>query len=987
MSETVNTNSGKDYSLTKPSLFFLVLLAAFVLIFGVACLVGYNSYGNAVHSTIRQNETRAELLGKIVLEHHRAALGIVQSYASRPLLVNSVRKKDFEGALLHLTNLSKENPEVATSWISNPDSTAWANFPVDTNGYGKDLSHRDWYKGVSKEWKPYVSDIYKLITQQKGLAVSLCVPIHDEKEKVIGILGASLATGFYHDLVRHISFDMDAAITLVDREGHIIFSDSYPDDKEVRPYPLFGAVKGAMRKASSTIEVRDTSDHSRVKYVSLAPVEEIGWSVIIEKPRSSVFYSAFGDIIQIGVISFLTFVVAVFLIVYLRRRRRLLDAVQEEKDRLSALINSIQDEVWFADAHKKFTMVNPLALQEFSLENGLMTDIEELAGSLEVYRPDGTIRPVDEAPPLRALQGEAVRSQEEIIRTPGSGQLRYREVSAFPVRQPGGSIIGSVSIVRDITQRKQTELALQASEERWATTLASIGDAVIATDTSGNIMFMNVVAEALTGWTLDEAAAKPVTTVFHIINENTRKEVDNPVAKVLRDGMIVGLANHTLLVKKDGMEVPIDDSGAPIRDKEGKTAGVVLVFRDITERKRAEEVLNNAYEALKRETNERQRTEETLRQAQKMDALGTLSGGIAHDFNNILAAIIGFSELLASHVIKGSRDERHLGRIMEASLRGRELVRQMLTFSRKTEQEKKPLRLSSIVAETARLIRSTTPTTIDIKVNTQTESGMILGDPTQIQQVLLNLCMNAVYAMRDKGGVLDIELSDFSVSSSSGNPQGIDPGQYMKLAVRDIGTGMSPDIMDKIFDPFFTTKKLGEGTGLGLSVVHGIIRQSDGYITVESEPGKGSTFIVYFPKISGVVEAEHHQESIIPTGTERVLFVDDEELLVEMGEEILAELGYEVTSLTSSKEALSLLKEDPSRFDLVITDQTMPDMTGIELAQEILIIRPDMPIVMCTGFSHIVDADKAKSAGIKAFAMKPLTKREIARTVRQVLDT
>ncbi len=382
----------------------------------------------------------------------------------------------------------------------------------------------------------------------------------------------------------------------------------------------------------------------------------------------------------------------------------------------------------------------------------------------------------------------------------------------------------------------------------------------------------------------------------------------------------------------------------------------------------------------------RREIQEQLRQAQKMEALGTMSGGIAHDFNNMLAAIVGFTELVAGHVEKGSRDERHLARIMEASIRGRDLVKQMLTFSRKTGQEKKPLRVSGIVKETVKLIRATTPSTIGIRVDAASESALILGDPTQIQQVLMNLCTNAIYAMREKGGSLDIHLSDHTVSPSNGDPHGIAPGRYVKLAVRDTGTGIAPDIMDKIFDPFFTTKKPGEGSGLGLSVVHGIVKQHDGSITVISEPGEGSTFTVYLPKITGTPETDSVTDDEIPTGSERILFVDDEEVLVEMGEDILAELGYDVTSRTNGREALALLKSDPSRFDLVITDQTMPQMTGIELAKEVLALRTDIPIIMCTGFSYVVDADKAKAAGIRAFAMKPLTKREIARAVRKVLD-
>jgi signal transduction histidine kinase len=380
---------------------------------------------------------------------------------------------------------------------------------------------------------------------------------------------------------------------------------------------------------------------------------------------------------------------------------------------------------------------------------------------------------------------------------------------------------------------------------------------------------------------------------------------------------------------------------------------------------------------------ERKRLERQLRQAQKLEALGTLSGGIAHDFNNILAAIIGFTELIRDHSLKDSRQQRHAARVLQAAMRGRALVKQMLTFSRRTEEEKKPVQLSSIVKETFAFLRQSIPSTISIRVNVNSENGLIIADPVQVQQVIMNLATNAAHAMRAKGGVLDVELSDFSGSPSGEDPQ---EGPYMKLVVHDTGMGMGPDVVDRIFDPFFTTKGVGEGTGLGLSVVLGIVKQAHGHITVDSEQGKGSTFTVYFPKATKETEAEPETEDELPTGSEQILFVDDEEALVEMGEDLLAELGYEVVCRMNSREALALVKDDPSRFDLVVTDQTMPEMTGLELASEILVIRPDMPIIMCTGYSQLVDADKARAAGIRAFVMKPLTKREIAGTIRKVID-
>ena len=349
--------------------------------------------------------------------------------------------------------------------------------------------------------------------------------------------------------------------------------------------------------------------------------------------------------------------------------------------------------------------------------------------------------------------------------------------------------------------------------------------------------------------------------------------------------------------------------------------------------------------------------------------------------------MIGFAELTRDKLREGSRERHYLDSVFKAGLRGRTLIKQMLTFSRKTEQDKKPLRLSTIVEETMKLLRASIPTTISIRLDIRSKWGLVFADPTQMEQVLMNLCTNAAHAMQEKGGTLHVGLSEVSISESDKNPHGITPGPYLRLLVRDTGTGIAPDIIDRIFDPFFTTKKQEEGTGLGLSVVHGIVTQHDGYVTVESEPGTGSAFTVYLPKLteegsSDAVDPDRH----IPTGSERILFVDDEAALAEMAREILGGLGYHVTVKTSSAEAIALLRSDPTKFDLVITDQTMPEMTGVELAKESLAIRPDMPIIMCTGHSQLVDADKARMAGIKAFAMKPLTKREIARTIRKVLD-
>lgn len=531
-------------------------------------------------------------------------------------------------------------------------------------------------------------------------------------------------------------------------------------------------------------------------------------------------------------------------------------------------------------------------------------------------------------------------------------------------------------------------------------------------DSSGTIMEVNLAGARLLGIDRSGLVGRRIGPFLH---KESRRAFDECLGSVY-EGSATGTCELTLLTEGDlpghvQIEVAPVDSGGAVR-----RCRVAMI--DITGRRRVEVALHEqqrelevknrqllkiqdelelrvrertaelqrAYDQLKTEVGEREQAETQLRQAQKMEALGTLTGGIAHDFNNILAAVIGFTELLKDRALKGSREEHYHQRVFEAGLRGRELIRQMLAFSRKTELDKKPIRLGSVVKETIRFLRASIPTTVRVQTDIRSESALVFADPTQMQQVLMNLCTNAAHAMQKTGGVLHVELSDFNASEFDEAPLPVKPGPYVRLTVSDTGTGISSDIIGKIFDPFFTTKAAGEGTGLGLSVVLGIVRQHDGHITVTSEPGNGSVFNVYLPKLAERLLIDTSSREHIPAGSERVLLIDDEETLAEMGQEMLEELGYRVTTRTSSTEALALIRSDPSKFDLVITDQTMPDVTGVDLAREIIAVDAQMPIIMCTGFSHVVDSETAKQAGIRAFAMKPLTKGEIARVVRKVLD-
>jgi signal transduction histidine kinase len=410
-----------------------------------------------------------------------------------------------------------------------------------------------------------------------------------------------------------------------------------------------------------------------------------------------------------------------------------------------------------------------------------------------------------------------------------------------------------------------------------------------------------------------------------------------------------------------------------IRDHEGKLVGIHGVSRDITERKRAEE--------------EKKGLEAQLAQAQKLESIGTLAGGIAHDFNNILSAIIGYTELAMDDVSDPKKARSNLKEVLKAGDRAKNLVHQILAFSRQTETKHSPLALQTIIKETIKMMRSVIPATIEIRQNF-IDSGIVMSDATQIHQIMMNLCTNAVHAMDKTGGVLEVSLKRVSVNGDAEiHNLDLSPGSYLRLSVSDNGQGMTPEVMARIFDPYFTTKEVGRGTGLGLSVVHGIVKSHGGVITCKSTPGEGTIFDVYLPEIdTGKEKLEPLEKESLPTGTERILFVDDEPVLIDLTKKRLENLGYTVITRTSSIEALELFRNNPDKFDLVITDMTMPAMTGDKLTQKMMEIRQDIPIILCTGYSELISEEKAKKIGVKEFIMKPIVIEELAKTIRDVLN-
>jgi len=912
--------------------------------------------------------------------------------------------------------------------------------------------------------------------------------------------------------------------------------------------------------------------------------------------------------------------------------RQLLEEVQREKDRLSALIDSIAEEVWFADTEKKFTLANPSALRTFGIDVGDDIDIEQFAAGLQVFRPDGSPRPIEESPSLRALRGEAVKNLEEIVRNPVTGELRHREVHANPVRDAHGEIIGSVAVVRDITDRKLAEEAVRESRAKLEAALSSMTDAVFISDNCSHFIEINDAFAAFHRFgnkaeCLDQLADYPeILEVYTPEGELASLDMW-AVPRALR-GETVANAEYSLRRKDTGETWVGSYSFSPIRDKQGLIVGSVVVARDVTELKRKEEALrqsevqyhtlfetliegfctiemifnadgkpvdyrflevNPAFETLtglhgvqgrtmrelvpenedywyamygkvaltgepvrfESETKalggyfdvcayriggpenhnvailfnnitERKRAEEALVlseqrrslaleaaqagtwewdlesneniwsnevwllygldpyscipsyatwlkivhpddqakvecaiheavahgldftaewrvifrdgserwlmargrplknsrnqvvrylgtvmdvterkhaedenktlqaqliHAQKMEAIGTLAGGIAHDFNNILGAVIGYAEMARDDSPADSRIAHDLDRVLEAGGRATNLVKQILAFSRDASAERIPLEPVHLVKEAIKLLRPALPSTIIIKQQLDNGTSSILADPTQIHQIVMNLCTNAFHAMEQQGGILEISLRDCDVVPQDLPLQAhAHAGTFVVLSISDTGPGIAPEIQGKIFEPYFTTKEIGKGTGMGLSIIHGIVTSMDGCIRCESKPGQGATFHVYFPAAEREAASAVLPVESLMSGKERILFIDDEDILVEMGKIMLERLGYKVTTRTSSIEALAHFQNAPDQFDAVITDQTMPGMTGFDLARRMLQIRPDLPIILCTGYSNLVDEEQAKMIGIKGFIMKPMSKKDIGTLLKVVLE-
>lgn len=662
-------------------------------------------------------------------------------------------------------------------------------------------------------------------------------------------------------------------------------------------------------------------------------------------------------------------------------RKLVEDRLTQANDHLENILENSPDAIGIVDRRGRFIKWNRKAADLYGYT------FDELNGksSFDLYAdPNELDRMLGE---LR-LQGSV--KQYEVNMKRKDGAVAPFRISVSLLRDEAGAVIGSVCVARDFSpilraiarvqtemwQRRKTEEALKEYETisresetkyrrlslEFHTVLNAIPDALILLTADLEVVWANRAFAARIGKE-EEISTLIGRRCYEVWHGRSIPCDPCPAPKAFQTGEPA--CEHMTL--SDGSVFEI--RSVPVRNEDGKVVNVINLTRDITQHRKLEK---------------------QLRHAQKMEAIGALTGGVAHDFNNILGIILGFADIAMMDAPKDGQLIDSLEQIRKAAYRATDLVKQMLAFSRKGEQAFQPVHLGVILKEVLKLLRAALPATIDIRRNIEIapdRMDAVSGDLTQIHQVIMNLCTNARDAMREHGGVLEAGLTavDFRPDDLS-RPAELEPGPYLCITIGDTGCGMNQGVMERIFEPFYTTKKSGEGTGLGLSVVHGIVKNHGGAITVYSEVGRGTKFNVYLPALES--EAVFEEKTALPLqkGSETVLFVDDEAALAKTGKKMLEYLGYKVVSHTSSIEALEAFRAQPDAFDLVVTDQTMPLMTGAELALNLLDIRETIPIILVTGFSESITMEKAKELGIREFLMKPLMIGDIAGAVRRVLD-
>ncbi|MFB3886028.1 MAG: cache domain-containing protein [Thermodesulfobacteriota bacterium] len=883
---------------------FLSLLIAFILIFGTAFKLEYSRSKDIIRETIRSNKTMAVLLSNIIQEHQKAAIGIMQSYSRRLLLIQAVKRKDTRTATMHLQSLKENHAEIDSVYISDKEGTLWADFPFHQESRGKNFSYRDWYKGVSQGWKPYVSEVFRRIVEKKDLAVAVCVPVFDEKGQVLGILGTSQRIAFLAGIVNQIGLDPSIRVTLIDREGHVIYSNWMDYQEEVTDYPSSALSVKTVQGKRGTLKVKDPSDEGRIKYVAFSPVEGTGWSVIVERGRNEVLKAEVGHFIQSAVISVLLFMLIALSLVYFRRQliyRKTEDLLRAEE----ALRKSAEEE------------------KRLAHENVIVAEIGRIISSSlnidEVYE-----RFAEEVRKLFSFDRIAVN----LISRDGK-TLTIAYAAGFEIEgRKIGDCIPVGPMTREVLEKREALLVQADSSEGLAKRFPHLLHPRQARFKS----FLKVPL-----FSKDQLFG-----VLHIRSTQ-------PNAYSERDIRLAGRIGHQI-------------------------AGAIANAQLFSERLAAEQKANFL--------------EEQLRQSQKMEAVGRLAGGVAHDFNNLLTVIKGYSELSLFTLTEGNPLKGNIEEIRKASQRASDLTRQLLAFSRRQILEFKVLDLNMLLRNLDKMLHRIIGEDIELVYLLADHLGKIKSDPGQIEQMILNLALNARDAM-PSGGKLTVQTDNVEFDKTYVRTHlGVKPGHYVTLSVSDTGCGLSPEAKEHLFEPFFTTKEKGKGTGLGLSTVYGVVKQSGGDIEADSELGRGTIFKIYLPRVEEEVSPLLYKDDkgVLPRGKETILLVEDEPYVKGFVTQVLRKTGYHLLEAANGNDGLRMAREYVGEIHLLLTDVVMPQMGGKELADRLKPLRPGIKVLFTSGYTdNAIVHHGVLEPGID-FLHKPFSPEALAQKVREVLD-
>lgn len=1129
-------------SLKTGGLRFRIILLVLIAIIPISMLVLYTGFEERRLATdgIKRNmllmvRLVAGRYEHVVQESNRLLADLAQLY--------EIRLRDTEACNRIFADFLRRHPEYDDFGLVNTQGLVLCSAHALTKPV--DASDRPWFR-KAVETRSFAVGEYQInrITGKADLAFAF--PLIDETGRVQAVLFGMLDLSWFCRLAASAQLPTGAALTIRDRNGVVL--SRYPDPekwvgksapdapivREITHSGIEGSIDGTgmdgTRRIYGFVHLGDSAECGL--YLSIGiPIEvafgNINW--ILARNIGSLILLTFlvlaatrfyGNTALVKPLKTLLFTTNRLSEGNLRARAGLprgrgeinqlgeaLDNMAESLENLTgmlsqaeakyrALVEQVPAAIYIAspDKSRSITYISPqvklmlgFAPEEW-IENG-----DFWAGRIH---PEDSARVIEEHERSR-MHAEPFRSEYRLLARDGHDVWIRDE--ATPIRNERGEFHFLQGIMRDVTLRKESENALRESEAKYRALssqneqiLNAVAEGIFGMDPRGNIMFINEAALRITGFEREKLIGRKIHSILH----HTKADglpypvEDCQVHSTLKDG-IRRRVDSEIFWRPDGSSFPVEYISTPMRDEEGKIAGIVVSFEDISDRKRAEEerlrlatavkeagesilimdtrevirYVNPAFErisgytsseiigqvprilksekydgvffrrirealssgkvwkgrityrkkdgspfevestispirdgsgaiisyvAIERDVTDMALMERKLRQAQKMEAIGTLAGGIAHDFNNILSAILGYTEMAFDDLPKDNKSRGYLSYVLKAGTRAADLVKQILTFSRQGETERKPVHIIPILKEALKLLRASLPSTVEIRqrIEVSHESDILFADLTEIHQVIMNLCTNAAHAMREKGGELGVELEivDVDESHAAQHPE-IAPGPYLCITISDQGHGMSRETMERIFDPFYTTKKQGEGTGMGLAVVHGIVNGYGGAVSVSSEPGKGTTFRVLLPS-HGSLETEIGDIATplpAPGGKERILIVDDEPSLARMMREKLSRMGYDVTVKTNSLEALDLFRLQPYAFDLVITDQTMPHLTGIKLARELLSIREDLPIILCTGFSETVTPEAVKAAGVRKYMTKPFAFADLAGNIREIL--